>query len=193
MNWRTTGILFIIVAALAGYLFWDTRQEDTAVPTPEAIEAPPPTPVRSTLISTTSENVQGLGITDLSNNSEIVFTQPAADIWLQIEPEETAVYSTTINTAVAGILNLTSTRTLPAEDDLSPFGLDEPKHRISVVVNQPESGQIIRVTMLIGDETPVGTSTYVLREGDERIHLLPSGILENLINLLEEPPIEPDE
>ena len=51
----------------------------------------------------------------------------------------------------------------------------------------------MRITLLIGDQSPVGTTTYVLREGDGRIHLLPSGILENLINLLEEPPIPEEE
>ena len=123
----------------------------------------------------------------------MLFTQPGADIWMQIEPEETAVYSNTISTAVAGIINLTSTRTLSANEELAAYGLEEPTHEINVVVNQPDVDQIIRVTLLVGDSSPVGTTTYVLREGDSRVHLIPSGIIENLINLLEEPPIQSDE
>lgn len=193
MNWRTTAVLFVVLAGLVGFLVWQNQQEETAVLTDNPLPTVPATPVRTTLISTTNDGIEGLTITNLATGENVLFVQTTLGEWQQTEPTESAVISDTLNTAVAGLLNLTSTRTLNADENpLSAYGLDEPSHQISVLVDDEGTEQLIRVTLLVGDETAVGSSTYVQKEGDGRVHLLPAGIVENLLNLLIDPPlIEP--
>lgn len=190
MNWRNTGILFVVFAGLVGYLLWQNQQGETAVPTPETAETIPPTPVRTSLIATTNDAVQGINIIDLNSDDEVLYVQSTPSDWLQITPEESEVISGTLNTAVSGILNLTSTRTLSGDENpLSAFGLDTPAHRINIAIGNVEADQTIRVSLFIGDITPVGNSYYVQKEGDSRVHIVPSGLIDNLIALLTDPPL----
>lgn len=194
MNWRTTGLLFLVLAGLIGYVVWDSRQEETAVSSTESTPEIPPTPVRVTLIATTNDSIQGIGIKDLAEDDEVLYTQAEPGAWQQTLPEESAVISATLNTAVSGILNLTSTRTLSAdENDLSAYGLDAPAHQINIAINNAEEDRVVRVTLLVGNQTPVGTANYIIKEGDPRIHIVPNGLIENLTNLLTDPPLADSE
>lgn len=189
MNWRTTGILFIVLAIIVGYLLWDNQRDETAVE-PSATTAPlPPTPVRVTLIATNPDALARLTITDLDDDSSVSFAQTEPAVWEQVEPAPSDVISGTINTAVFGLTNLISTRSLPADaNPLDAYGLDAPTYTIETAYTN-DSEQTIRVELQIGDPAPTGSGYYVLKNGDPRVHIVPTGLIDNLVNLLTDPPL----
>lgn len=190
MNWRTTGVLFLVLAAIIGYLVWDSRQAETAVE-PLATTAPlPPTPQRVTLLAADAAAISRVTVIDMSDASRVALSQTEPSVWEQVEPTPSEVISATVNTAVFGLANLTSTRSLSADaNPLSAYGLDQPTYTIETLYRN-ESDQTLRVTLLIGAPVPTGSGYYVLKEGDPRVHIVPTGLIDNLVNLLTNPPLQ---
>jgi hypothetical protein len=93
-----------------------------------------------------------------------------------------------MNTQVTGLINLQSNRSLPADlNPLSAYGLDEPDYEIKLTVMGDEQSNTF--TFLVGNETPAGEAFYVQKEGDSRVHIAPLGPIQNMINLIDNPPI----
>ena len=184
MNWRTTAVLFVLLAGLVGYSVWDNQREPAPFVNSNPIPPPPPTPQTSTLVSTSSENVQFITIENLEEATEVAFAQDDVGEWLQTAPSETQVVSATLNTAVIGLINLRSSLTIPADaNPLSAYGLDQPSHQITVSINQPEQNQSVQVRLLIGNLTPTESAYYVQKLGDARVHVLSVGIIDTLLDL----------
>ncbi len=72
-------------------------------------------------------------------------------------------------------------------ENLADFGLEEPAYTITA-----EDGEN-SYTLLVGNENPSGNRYYVLRDGDEEptVYLVTKSTLDDLINLLDEPPYVP--
>lgn len=192
MNWRTTAVLFVILAAIVGYLVWDGQREETAVSPPPTTQPLPPTPASVTLISTLPDTITQLTVTNLISDTTVTLVQSEPAVWQQTVPEPAEVISATVNTAVAAFVNLNSSRTLAADENpLSAYGLDAPTHQIETLY-QNDDGETVRVTLLVGAATPTGSGYYVQKSGDPRPHIVPMGLINNLTALVDTPPrLEP--
>lgn len=191
MNWRTTAVLFIILLLLGGYLVYQKRQaDDSAAPDPASSTPLPPTPERFFIVEASIDNLRGVNVTRLADGAEAQFIQEDDGDWVQMVPTSTLLISSTMNLEMSGLTNLRTNRSLRAEDDgLSAYGLDAPAYRLSAAVTRPAEGQTVRITMNIGSQTPAGDAYYIQVEGDPRVHLVPVAPLDNVIALLDAPPI----
>lgn len=197
MNWRTTAALAIILVLIGGYIWYDSQQAapedgvDTAVV--ETVAPPPPTPVRADLIPGQPDNATAINLIDLFTSDEVLFIKQESGEWQQTVPTETLAISPTLNISLSGFVGLRSTRTLPAEENpLSAYGLETPTHQISVSVQSPEDGMTRQYILQIGNLTPTGSGYYTRRQGDERIHIVPQGPIDQMIGLLTNPPLQND-
>ncbi len=190
MSWRTTAVLFVILLALGGYIFYQNQQEPEAAAETEPVGTlPPPTPERFNLVRTTPENVQGLSVTRLADDTQAQFLRDEQGAWTQTVPTTTQVISQTMETYMAGMINMQTTRSFAGDENpLSTYGLDEPAYNISIAAIQ-DGVSIVRITLLIGNQTPTGSSYYVQLDGDPRVHLAPTGPIDNMINLIDNPPL----
>ncbi|HEX6385880.1 MAG TPA: DUF4340 domain-containing protein [Anaerolineae bacterium] len=189
MSWRTTAILLVILLLLGGYVYYESQQEPQVEPLP----TPLPEPERAELVTATIDEVNRLEVTRLEDDVSASFSRDEAGDWFQTVPTHTAVISQTMNTQLTGLVNLRSNRTLPADaNPLSAYGLDDPAYQIVLATTRDE--RTVRTTLLVGNETPAGDAYYVQKRGDPRVHIVPIGVIQNMIDLLDNPPVpEPTE
>lgn len=189
MSWRTTAILFVILVILGGYVYYQNQQE----PEVEPVATPLPEPERAELVTATIDEVNRLDVARLEDDVLASFSRDEAGDWFQTVPTNTAVISQTMNTQLTGLINLRSNRTLPADaNPHSAYGLDDPAYQIVLATTRDE--RTVRTTLLVGNETPAGDAYYVQKRGDPRVHIVPIGVIQNMIDLLDNPPVpEPTE
>ena len=184
MSWRTTAILFVILLFVGGYVYYQSRQEPAVEPLP----TPLPQPEQADLVTATIDEVNRLDVTRLEDEANASFMRDEAGVWFQTVPTNTEVISQTMNTQIGGMVSLRSNRTLPADaNPLSTYGLDEPEYEIILATTRDE--RTVRTTLLVGNETPAGDAYYVQKRGDPRVHIVPIGVIQNMIDLLENPPL----
>lgn len=190
MSWRTTAVLFIILVLLGGYVYYQNQRGPEPLPTPTPGE---PAPERVRLIEATIDDVTRLDITRHEDGTHVSYSRDQVGEWMRTVPTTTVVLSTTMNLQVSALINTSSSRNLPPDlNPLSAYGLETPAYDIVVAI-RGENEQINRHTLYVGDKTPTGTEYYVQREGDDRVHLVPFGPIEGMINLVDLPPLaEPD-
>lgn len=184
MNWRTTAVLFIILLLVGGYVYYQSQQEPAVEPLPTPLAQPE----QVELVGATIEEVNRLDVTRLEDAASASFSRDEAGAWFQTVPTSTEVISQTMNTQVSGVASLRSNRTLPADaNPLATYGLDDPGYEIVLATTREE--RTVRTTLLVGNETPAGDAYYVQKRNDPRVHIVPIGVIQNMIDLLENPPI----
>lgn len=185
MNWRTTAILFVVLLVVGGAAYYLSRQE------PKPVEMPTPMPTLATtqLVSgVTTEGVSRLEIHNLAEEDAAVFVQELG-VWSQSVPTQTQVISASMNSYMQGLVMLTSRRTLPTSaGEPADFGLDSPTYEI-ILSALNEAGQTIRFVLLVGNTTAADDGYYMQRQGDPRIHIVNKSVVDNVLNLLERPPV----
>lgn len=186
MNWRITVILFVILLLLAAILFL-MRQP----PIENEIELQP-SPTQQTLLvrEITINDVVRLDIANLKNNQFVSFARSSNGEWSQDTSNSSVIASNTIDSRVLGLINLSSSASIPQveEGKLSDFGLEEPEAVIILVAIK--DNQNVRYAFHIGNETATSNGVYVSKEGDPRIHVVPSIVLENILALIREMPAQ---
>jgi hypothetical protein len=184
MSWRTTAVLFVVLLLVGGYVYYQSQQELAVEPLP----TPLPQPEQADLVAATIDEVNRLDVTRLEDAANASFSRNEAGDWFQTVPTNTEVISMTMNTQITGLASLRSSRTLPADaNPLSTYGLDEPAYEIVLATTRDE--RTVRTTLLVGNETPAGDANYVQKRGDPRVHIVPIGVIQNVIGLLENPPL----
>lgn len=188
MSWRTTAVLFIVLLLVGGYVYYQSQQE----PAVESLPTPLPQPEQAELVTASIDEVNRLDVTRLEDAAKASFTRDETGDWFQTVPTSTAVISQTMNIQITGLATLRSNRTLPADANLlSTYGLDEPAYEIVLATTRDE--RTVRTTLLVGNETPAGDAYYVQKRGDPRVHIVPIGVIQNMIDLLENPPLPESE
>lgn len=191
MNGRNLAILFVIVVILGAVVYFMNQDNNGTGDTgtdPNATVAPSPTPQLNLVRDATINDVQRLEVTRLEDDFQVAFVREEDGSWFQIVPTDTAVISSTMNSNVTRIINLTSQSTLSADaNPLSVYGLDNPQYEIVLVTRRGEEN--VRHIFEIGDKTPTGDRYYAQKFGDPRIHILLSSTVESITGLLDERPI----
>jgi len=191
MNWRTTAALFVILVALGGVVYWQSRQEATnagatpTVPSPAA-ETTPLFPGAAT------DNLLRLEVERAEDGAAVHFQRENDGAWTQTVPTTTVAISRTLESNVGSLLTLNSRRALsPDENPLSAYGLDQPAATIIVAVRRAAeegSEQTIRHTLHVGNQTPAEDGYYVQKIGDRRVHIVPTTAVDAVLGLVDDPP-----
>lgn len=191
MSGRNLAILFVIALILGGvvYLMSQDDGSETAVD-PDATAIPEPTPQVNLVQDTAVTDVQRLEVTRLEDDFQVAFVREEDGSWFQVVPTETMVISSTMDSNLTRLVNMTSQSVLSADaNPLSVYGLDNPQFEIVLVAQR--DGDNVRHVFTIGDKTPTGDRYYAQKKGDPRIHVLLSSTVESMTGLLEERPIAP--
>lgn len=191
MNWRTTAALFVILVALAGVVFWQSRQDDGSAQATPAAAAP--TSVTTPLFpGATAADLQRLEIERAEDGAAVHFQRRDDGAWTQTVPTTTLVISQTLESAAATLLSANSRRTLaPDLNPLSAYGLDEPSATILFAVRRAGvdgAGQTVRHTLLVGNPSPAGNGYFAQKVGDRRVHILSTTAVDAILGLLDNPP-----
>ena len=189
MNWRTTGILFLVVLLLGGYLYWQDQQAPTeeSEATPTATAAP--TPERVTLVTTiTNDTLNRVVITRHEDEASATF-EKREGLWWQTVPTTTQLISSTMAARTASLVNLTSNRTLASgANPPSAYGLDNPTYTI-VLLGGAADGRSQQVTFQVGNKSPTDSRVYLQKTGDNRVHLVAQFTIDDITALLDAPPV----
>ncbi|MFW6063395.1 MAG: DUF4340 domain-containing protein [Chloroflexota bacterium] len=189
MNWRTTGILFVIMLILAGIVFWQNRQNDQEMLS--ATVAPAPTQAPNPFAGLSASDVERLDIqVDAAEQASASFRRTDDGAWHMTTPTATQVISSTLSNTVQTLFGAGSRRTLsPDENPLENYGLDNPSRAITFAVRRDQD--LLRLRLLLGNSTPADDAYYALKEGDSHIYLINKSALDNVLNLAGDPPLQP--
>ncbi len=160
MDLRTTAILAILFAAIAGYLYFVEMGRD---PDQEA---------SSKALTFDKAAVSRI---ELEHPGRKVVLQHDGESWQMIEPVEAAADQRNVANLLDTLEECEIKRTLEDAGELPTYGLDFPSATVRIAVGDDTVGVI-----KVGKKTPVGGSAYILRNDDDSVHLTDGTLLDRI-------------
>lgn len=157
MNPRRIALLFVVVAALGGYLFF------YELPKAER-EAQ-----KDKLVDVAQEDITGV---ELDFPDRKIVLEKDGETWKLVQPIEAQADDAAMQSLLLALVNAEVQRSLDEmPKDLAPFGLDRPNPTVKLAVAK---GSVPPIH--VGTQTKIGQKTYV-RLGDEpKLLLTPSNL-----------------
>jgi hypothetical protein len=153
-------IATIVLAALAGAVWWSNRAKSAEASKPST-DTPPK------LITMTEADAQRVEIRKRDAESTVLEKQNGK--WRITAPQELPADEDAATGVVSGMTGLSWDQLVDEKaTDLSQFGLDKPTVQVTL------AGKGGRKTLLVGDETPTSGSFYAKLEGDPRVFTISS-------------------
>jgi len=154
-------IAVFLLAALGGVLYWSSRHPHEESPRASA-ELPPK------ILALDESSISGLGI-KAKGNDELTLVRNDAGKWTMTAPQRLPVDQTAMSSVISTLSSLTSERLVDDKaTDLGQYGLAQPNLQVAVIEKDGKTRKL-----LIGDETPTGSSAFAALEGDPRIFTIP--------------------
>ena len=160
--------------------------------TPPYVPTPTPTPQRTLNVPGTvfttfnAANIVRLSITDNATSDELVLTREDELSEWMVEDADLDTDQTTTSVIVSEFGSTQGLDTLPAGDDLSVYGLDDPVYTIEATAFNDDT-----FTLQIGGEDVSGTRTYVLVDDFEQVVTVNKANIDLLTTFIENPPLIP--
>ncbi len=159
MKSRNLIILALVVAAVAGYIFFHERHQMTSDEQRERAGKVFPELDRDDITVVVVDNSHGRFVMEKSGGT-----------WRLTEPVVFEANSASVNSVLTSLTNLEEERTLSTSDvELEAYGLDQPEMTVTLATQAGE-----RFEMAVGDEAALGSSR-ALRRGDEASIVLAPG------------------
>ena len=159
MKSRNLIILALIVAAVAGYIFFHERHQMTTDERQQRAGKVFPEFDRDDANVVVVDNAHGRFVMEKSGGS-----------WRLTEPIAFEANSAAVNSVLTSLENLNEERTLTTSDvELEAYGLDQPEMTVTVATGAGDSYKLA-----VGEETALG-SNRALRRGDEALIVLAPG------------------
>ncbi len=171
MSFRGLIVGAVLFAALAGGVWWSVNKDtkvDTAGTGPKS-DSPK-------LVSIKDDDVNRVEIRQ-RDSSEPVVVQREKSGWTMTSPKQVAVDSDAVNGVVSSVTGLTWDRLVEDKpSDLQAFGLATPAAKVTV---NAKDGK--KTTLLLGDDTPAGSSVYAKLDGDPRVFSVSTGVKSGVV------------
>jgi hypothetical protein len=161
MRFRGLLVAVVLLAALAGGLYYSNKQKAAEAAKPPA-DAPPK------IISLSEAEVTKL-VLKRRGAADTVVERPSGK-WQITAPMPYTADQDAVNQLVTASSNITSDRVV--EDKaakLSPYGLESPNVEVDIT---SKGGKISKLK--IGDDTPTNSGSYAMLEGDPRVFTVAS-------------------
>ncbi len=159
---RPRGLLvaLVLLAALAGGLYYSNKQK-------AAEAAKPPADTSPKILSLTESDITKVVLKKGAYETDL---QKAGSKWQITAPMPYAADQDTVIQLVASAVNVSSDRVVEDKaSNLATFGLTSPILEIDL------TGKGGKVSQLkIGDDTPTNSGSYAMLEGDPRVYTVPS-------------------
>ncbi|MCL4367930.1 MAG: DUF4340 domain-containing protein [Actinobacteria bacterium] len=174
-TWITLGAFIVVLAAA----IWWTR----ARPSQATASGGTATPTAVPIWSLAETDLVGFRVEDLPGKKTVELKRDATNGWQVIQPKDAPADSATVEQAATSLLILVPTDALPAVPDLSPFGLAQPRYRLTVFSKDGVSRSIS-----VGRLSPTGGSMYAQVPGRPGILLVSQYAIQDALNMVDSPP-----
>jgi hypothetical protein len=180
---RSTWILMASFGVLLGATIVWTRTRPGPGETPDKDA----TPTAEPLWTVPATDIVGLRLEDLQTGAVLEVRRGDEQTpWQMMEPVEGPADAARVEWAVNALLSPRPRGTLPAPDDLTPYGLAKPAHKVTVFFR----GDLTR-SFAIGRVSPTGGVFYVTVPGQADVVLLNDTSILDVLSLLYELPYPP--
>jgi hypothetical protein len=160
MKGRGLLVAVIVLAALAGGLYWSNRKQKAEAAKPTADTTPK-------ILSIPEDQIQQVKIKKAGADA-IVLARGGDGKWEMTEPKPMHADQDTAKNVVSTFGTLNGDKVI--EDratDLAPYGLNSPSLDVTVVKKDGKS-----TDFLIGDDTPTGSGSYAKLAGDPKVYTI---------------------
>ena len=162
---RTGGLLIaaVVLAGLAGGLYWSNKTEAAKAAKPVSSDTTPK------IISLTDADIKKIDLKK-KDGSDTTLEKNNAGKWQMIAPKNYGVDQDAASQLVSSVASVTSDRVVEDKaSDLSQYGLSAPSLELTVTTKDGKSKKL-----MIGDDTPTGSGAYVALAGDPRVFTIAS-------------------
>ncbi len=158
---KSTGLLIaaVVLAALTGVLYWSNHHK--------AEDATPATPAAVKLLTVKDADVNKIEI-DKKGSEQVELAKGSDGKWAITAPKSLSGEQDAITGVLSVLSGLNAERVV--EDhaiDLKQYGLADPSIKIDLTTKDGKSQKL-----LLGDDTPTGSSVYAAVGGDPRVFTL---------------------
>jgi len=161
---RVRGLLVavVVLAALAGAVYWSNRAK-------KAEESRPAPDASPKILSVAEDQIKSIEIRKTGEATTVV-QKTGAGKWQMIAPKPLGVDQDAVNSMTSTLSSLNSDRLIEEKaSDLTPYGLAKPGLEVIVALKDGRGHKL-----LIGDEAPTGGSYYARLDGDPRVFTIAS-------------------
>lgn len=158
----------IVLAALAGALYWSNRKQKTEAAKPAADTTPK-------ILSIPEDQIKEVQLKKTGGDTTVL-DKGADGKWQIVGPKPLRADQDAAK-SLASTLSTLNGDTLVEDKaaDLSPYGLSAPTLAVTVVKKDGKSQDV-----LVGDDTPTGGGTYAKLAGDPRVYTIASYVKTSL-------------
>jgi hypothetical protein len=179
MNRNTTIVLAVVFVVVLGVTLFARRAQENA----PATSTPVSTTGAGQLWTVTAEQIVGVWLVDLTNNRAVALAKSDQGTWSVTAPDARQADQVQAETAASRFTGLYASTTITTATDLTAFGVLSPTYAFGV-----ELADGTQLKAAVGEKTPMGTSYYVLRDGDANVVVVDGFSIDNLVALLDAPP-----
>lgn len=177
MRLRNTLILFVILLALAGYVF--------LVEVPKSKQSPQEQVGAAPLWEIPQDQVVRLEAAK-SDGQALVLERAEGQTWWIRAPFVYEADGSRVGGVVSDLSSLRSTRALSDTLNLSDYGLAAPTLTVTLTLASGEHH-----TLRVGDQNPTGTYRYAIADDRPEVHLVYAWSINTLEQMIAEPPRKP--
>jgi hypothetical protein len=161
MRIRGLTIATVVLAALAGTLYWSNRHKPS-----ETTQASADTPPK--ILTLKESDVTRLDLK--KKTGDIVLTKDSGGKWQITSPQTLSADQSAVSSVVSTLSSLSSDRLVEDKaSNLSQYGLAEPKLEVSLTEKDNKTQKL-----LVGDETPTSSGAFARLDGDPRVFTIAS-------------------
>ncbi len=172
MSYRTTILLFVILALMVGGFWWFALGPGkSGYRAPQVVSADP-------LAIQRIEVIQG--------DKKVVYQKSFLKIWEMQEPRYNVVDSRVIEVATVLLSNLQAQELANPSPNLADYGLNPPQFIVKITQANNDT-----TTLLFGNKTPDGRAYYMMKEGDPKVYLVATQVGDPILDLFRSPPVTP--
>lgn len=170
MKTRQLMVATIVLAALAGALYWSNHRK----PASDSVTAAP-SASNAKVISLTQDDITKLEVKTKAGD-DVVLSRSGPSNWKITSPKPLVADQEAVSSMLYNMSPMDGATLIEEKaGDLKQFGLADPEAQVSATAKDGKTQ-----TVLIGDETPTGDSAYAMVSGESKVYSVPKNTKTNL-------------
>jgi hypothetical protein len=170
MKMRQLLVATIVLAALAGTLYWSNHRK----PATDSVSASS-SATNAKVISLTQDDIFKLEVKK-KGGDDVVLARSGTSLWKITSPKPLVADQSTVSTILYDLSPMDGATLIDDKaSDLKQFGLADPAAQVTATGKDGKSQ-----TVLLGDENPTGDSSYAMLAGDTKVYSVPKNTKANL-------------
>jgi hypothetical protein len=169
---KINGLLIgvVVLAALAGALFWSNRHQPAADAGKTSADAPPK------ILNLNPDDITKFDL-KMKGAEQAVVAKDGSGNWQVTAPVVLPAAPDVISAMKTAVATLTAERLVDDKpSDLKQYGLAAPAQETDIITKDGKTH-----VLLFGDDAPAGQATYAMLGGDSRVFTVP-GHLKDIVN-----------